>query len=427
MSYPNTPGQPGNPYNPSENTGGRGPVNDPYEPTQLAPGVNQAYGQQGFGPQGVGQPGYGQPAVGQPAYGQPGAGQPGYGNPGYGQGYPQQPLSGQAGYGQQWGGGGPMPPQKNRRKMFLWLTGVAALLVVGLVIALIAVATRDKGPGATAESAVQTYLDALAAGNAKKALSVTRTPPSTDLLTDAILKQQQGIAKISAITVHKPDNDLGDYAQVKATYKFGNRNADVDFTVRKSDGDWAIENGAIPLSLDYLHVPQPTLFGVDISEDTKIYVFPGPLVWGSKNPNIAVTDTDPKDFALGPDSGAYPQLQAGLSDQGKTAVSTALNAYLDNCAASTQASASTDKPGCGQHLYDSAVPGSVRWTKPTDLSTVTYRLDYQTPTTVDVDGSLQWTATFTPTDGSDNTGTGSQYLDGTVDLTAASPTFTPGS
>ncbi|MFW0796882.1 hypothetical protein AAFP30_23960 [Gordonia sp. CPCC 205515] len=453
MSYPNNPGQPGNPDDPTQRVGGSGQPpygqpygqtpygagpGDPYEPTQIAPGA----GASGYGPtdpnqQGYGQPGYGQPTHGQQGYGQQGYGQQGYGQQGYGQqGYGQQGY-GQQGYGQQgygqpgYGaqGGYPPPPgpPKNRRKMFIWLTAVAALVVVLLVITLIAVSTRDKGPGGSPEAAVQTYLDGLAGADSKKALSVIRTPASTKLLTDDVLKQQQGIAKITDINVRKPENNLGEYATVKATYKFGSRNADVDFTLRKSEGDWAIDNGAIPMNVDNVNIPQPTLFGIDIADDSKVYVFPGPQVWASKNPNIKVVDKQANDFPLGPGSSAYPSLETGLSDKGLTAVTDAMNAYFDNCAGSTQARASTDRPGCGQWISDSVVPGSVRWTKPTDLSKIDYRLKYDEPNLVTVFGTVEWSATFVPKYGTDNTDTDSQFLSGGIDLSVPTPVYTPAS
>lgn len=440
MSYPNNPGQPGNPYDPTQHIGASGQPpygqppyggtpGDPYEPTQIAP---TGGGTPGYGPAEANQGGYGQGGYGQGDYGQAGYGQQygqggynqQYGQPGYGQQYGQPAYGSQEGWDQ---GGYPPPPgpPKNRRKTFIWLTVVAAVVVIGLVVTLIAVSTRDKGPGGTPEAAVQTYLNGLAAGDAKKALSAARTPASTKLLTDAVLKQQQGIAKITEINVRKPDNNLGDYATVKATYKFGDRNADVDFTVKKSDGDWQIDNGAIAMSVDSLNVPQPTLFGVDISDDSKVYVFPGPQMWGSKNPNVKVVDKKAKDFPLGPDSSTYPSLDVGLSDKGTTAVNDAMNTYFDNCAGSTQARASEDRPGCGQWISDSVIPGSVRWTKPSDLSKIDYRLKYDDPNTVTLYGTVEWTATFVPKYGSDNTDTDTQFLSGTIDLSTATPVYTP--
>ncbi|GLZ44377.1 hypothetical protein Acsp06_05620 [Actinomycetospora sp. NBRC 106375] len=107
------------------------------QPGYGPPVYGQPFQQQpGYGQPGYGQPGYGQPGYGQPGYGQPGYGQPGYGQPGYGQaGYPQPgygapgqpPTGGMPGYGGQ-------PPAPRKRGWIGWVIGgVALLLVIGIV------------------------------------------------------------------------------------------------------------------------------------------------------------------------------------------------------------------------------------------------------------------------------------------------------
>ncbi|GAC69663.1 hypothetical protein GS4_26_01110 [Gordonia soli NBRC 108243] len=397
MSYPNTPGQ-------------QGP--NPYDQTQLGPSAGGQYGAPGGQ---YGQPGYGAPGPGANYGGQYGAP---YGQPA--QGYPQGQQPQQA-----WGGGGGgLPPQtgSGRRKTILWITIGAAVLVVALVVTLVLVVTRDKGPGGSPQAAVQTYLEALAGGDAKKALSVMKTPPSEDLLTDEILKKQQDIAKITEIDVREPDTDTGTLAVVKATYRFGDRNADIDFRLNKSGDEWQIDDGAIALSVENLRIPQPTFFGVDISDETKIYVFPGPQDWGSANQNITAENSNGREFPLGPGAFSYVSLDAVLSPKGKSTVETAVNNYLTTCATSTQPRAATDKPGCSQSIFG-AQAGTVRWTKPTDLSGLSYRLDYSDPSSVSVNGTVQWSATYVPTYSSSTSSTDTDYLSGKVDLSASTPTF----
>ncbi|MGV9825506.1 hypothetical protein [Gordonia sp. NPDC003429] len=380
LSYPNTPGE-------------------PYQPTQVAPTAGQ----------------YGVPVQAPYGQGHPHAGQAPY--PGYG----QQPQAA-------WGPGGgapPTPPKKSNRALFLWLTGGALVLVVLLVIALVVVLTRDKGPGSSPNGAVQTYLDGLANSDAKKVLGVVRTPPSEKLLTDDILRKQQEIAKITAITVSEPTNNFGSSATVKATYKFGDRNADVDYRLTKSDGKWTVDNGVLSVDVSNIKVPKLTLFGVDISNDTKVYVFPGPLLWGSGNPNFTATTDDDKEFPLGGDYYVSSSVKADLSTQGKSAVNKAVDAYLANCATSTSDDASTDRPGCGQDLYRTAVPGSVRWTKPTDLSDLRYSIGYDDPNKVDVLGQVNWSATYASPSSGPSVATDSDFMNGSVDLSQNPPTYTP--
>ena len=393
MSNPNTPGQPGAyPQNPNA-----------VDPANAAPGWGPA-------------PAYGQPQapVGDAAHYQPTQyAQTAY--PGYGPPAPQQAWGAP-------GGGGHLPPQppKNTKKTVLWLVIAAAIVVVLLVIALVVVLTRDKGPGGTPKAAVQTYLEGLANGDAKKALGVMRTPPSDKLLNDNVLKQQQAIAHITDINVRDAENQYGDNAQVKATYKFGDRNADIDVRLTKSSDGWQVEDGAIPITLDYQKVPQLTLFGVDVAQDSKVYLFPGPQSWGSKNQYLAPKQQGDSDFPLGPASYSSVILQTGLSTKGEATVKSAVDTYLTNCATSTQTRAATDRPGCGQAIYQDAPAGSVRWIKPADLSDVEYRVDYTTPSKVSVSGYVQWSATYPG-----GTDTDRDYLYGAVDLTAATPVFTP--
>ncbi|OKH84096.1 hypothetical protein EB75_06325 [Mycobacterium sp. ST-F2] len=116
------------------------PGGQPWQPPQQpAPGYpSGGYGQPGYSQPGYGQPTYGQPAYGQPgqpAYGQPSYGQPAYGQPGYGQppGYPMGP-----------GFPGAPQPRSNGPKWAL-IGGLAAIIVVGIVLAVVLVSNSGGG------------------------------------------------------------------------------------------------------------------------------------------------------------------------------------------------------------------------------------------------------------------------------------------
>jgi hypothetical protein len=102
---------------------GQPPVQPPWSPSSGQPGYGQA-------PAPYGQPQYGQPQYGQPGYGQPGYG-PQYGGPGqpYGQPYPAQ-------------------PQKSKVGLIAGLTGLALLLIAGVVAALVAMQSTVLDPAA---------------------------------------------------------------------------------------------------------------------------------------------------------------------------------------------------------------------------------------------------------------------------------------
>lgn len=345
--------------------------------------------------------------------------------PGFGPSGPQPfGAAGGAGGGIGWNGGPGGPPKKSNKGLFIGIGIGAAVLVIVLVVSLIVVFAGGDDSTDSPEAAVQTYLDALAAGDAKKALSVSVTPASDVLLTDEILKKQRELAPITDITVRKPDSTLGSMSTVNATYKHGDKNVDEDIRVRKSGDAWRVDNGALAITLSNTgKAPGLSLFGQDISDDTKVYVFPGPLVWGSSNANISVADSR-KEFPLGPEDYYYPSLDTSLSPTGKQVVNSALDTYFTNCATSTQAKASDDRPGCSQSTYRSAVPGTVRWSKPTDLAGLTTRFDYDDSSKVKVSGSVTWGLSYTSSYAGPQTDTDTDYLSGTVDLSQSTPTFT---
>ena len=118
------------------------------QPQQPAPGFpSGGYGQPGYGQP---QPTYGQPAYGQPTYGQPTYGQPTYGEPAYGQPTYGEPAYGQPGYGQPpgypMGPGFPGAPQpKSNGPKWALIGGLAAIIVVGIVLAVVLVSNSSGG------------------------------------------------------------------------------------------------------------------------------------------------------------------------------------------------------------------------------------------------------------------------------------------
>lgn len=133
----------------------------------------------------------------------------------------------------------------------------------------------------------------------------------------------------------------------------------------------------------------------------------------------------------GTSHGSFPDLTAELSGKGQNAVNTAVQAHVDECALSVHVDAASDKPDCGQRTYAyNAEPGSAKWTAPPQLPALDYRLGYDNPEEVSVDGEIEWSVTFrTSTSGSrpaeTKTETVTDYLYGTVDLARNPPVFTP--
>ncbi|MCR8897547.1 hypothetical protein NWF34_11380 [Gordonia sp. GONU] len=321
----------------------------------------------------------------------------------------------------------------NRRRWTITVGVGALVLAVVLVSALLVGLSREDERARTPEDAVRTYLTALADADASAALAVIDPRPDTRFLTDRVLRQQRTEAPITDIEVDDP----GESGQsVQARYRLGSRDVDIPVKVRRAGDGWAVVDGAVEVRIESLFMPSPRLFGAQVKAGDTVFLFPGPQRWGSRDVDFVGHTVEAAPF--GPHEPMSVRVVAELSPTGVSAVSDAVSAQLSRCAASTRSDAGADVPGCTQRLFRSAVDGSVRWTAPRDLSGLRYLLRRPAPEadsapdekdlgTVDVAGAVEWRVAYTPA--FDRTGprvetTDTQYLVGSVDLTAGTPTFT---
>ncbi len=426
----------GQPEGTDQPTGGAEPGTDGRPGPGTQPGYEdqQSYGSPVYSDQSTpyGQPGggYAPPLPGEQPVAPVHDPQGGYvapgGEPGYGAyAAPVAPGAyggGPGGPGGPYGVGQP-PPRKKRTGLVIGIIAGALVVVVGLAIGLVALVS--DGGGKPSEK-VQAYLEALAAGDAPKALNQAAKAPDTTFATSEALKAQQKVAGISSIEVSSGSRS-GNRARVTATYKFGEKQADETYTLTKIDGDWKIDDALYPIDLSDLDVPGLTLLGIDTAGKDKAYVFPGPLVWGSTNEYLSVKERDSDEFTLSPADGsyAYSTLETGLSDAGEKAVATAVSTFIAACAKAKD----LNPDNCPQSEYDyQAVAGTATWTAPTDLSALEYRTSSPV-TKVYVTGDLTWSVSYTAEDYSgarkkvtSNDVDGSLY--GTVDLTKSPPVYT---
>jgi hypothetical protein len=386
------------------------PAGPSYQPNQGAPhGYGRPVAAQGYPP----------PAQGYPAPA------PGYAPP---QGYPPGP-----GYA---GPGGPAGAKPgSHRRAYIAAAVVVALAAAGIVVGVLAFGGGGSGKKTTPESIVKAYLTNLAEGDAKSALAQGAAPASATFLTDDILKQQQAKDKITNIKIGTTETS-GDQAEVQATYQFGARSADESYRLTKSGGKWKLTNPAFQIDVSLLSdIPQVTLFGTPIANLSKVYVFPGPLVWGSQSKYFAITDKNADKFALSPYDGSasFTELSPTLNDDGKKAVQAAVSSAFTKCAASKMLSPT----GCPQREYglndSSGIPkdGTVQWTAPTDLSGLQYYSSSSEPTKLNVSGTTTWKATYRSESFTTNQVTTVTDPEvkvsafGTVDLGQTPPTYTP--
>ncbi|SOD71832.1 uncharacterized protein DUF4878 [Jatrophihabitans sp. GAS493] len=368
-------------------------------------------------------PGYdpNQPPPAPPAY-------PGYAAPYGGYGQPGQPGPlGQPGQDPNQYGFAPAVATKKSRKP-LWITLiVVALLIVGGGVTLAVLVSKNSG---SAESAVKDYLTALSTNDAKGALNASALQPSsTTFVTNEVLTKQQSIAKISNIKVTKVSGS-STQAMVHATYTFGTQNAEETYAVSKVGGEWRIATATLPIDVSTVDdIPGLTLFGTEVKGLGKVFVFPGPLQWGTSNPDYTVTDKDAEKFAVSPESTTWNSftLDYDLSDSGQQKIVTAVDAYLQQCAAVK----TLEPQNCPQRVYDfEAVEGTATWKITSDVtSSLKYSVNDDDPTKVDVTADVKWGVTYQSKDFegkvTTHSDTDNSTIYGSVDISASPPTFTP--
>ncbi|MBB3754202.1 hypothetical protein FHT44_006724 [Mycolicibacterium sp. BK634] len=393
------------------------------------PSAGGGYG----GPNPIGGPGPG-PGTGQSpgSWPQPPTPQPQQPAPSYGDAHhpPPQPhwQPGPPPYGPP--GYGPPPPGRGRNKrLIIGLVSGVVVLVVAVVVAVVVFGSGGPDSPKTAGDVVKAYLEALARGDADKALSYSNDEPaSKEFLTDDILKQQIAKWPITNIRILNDDSITSDMGTVHVAANFGDQTSDENLHVKKVDGAWKLEHAAIKLK--FLDAPESkalstvTLFGkpFDAKKGKETYVFPGWIDLGNSNEFIT---QEPLRRPLLLGELGYAGLSASLmpqfdiSDKGKSTSLDLVRAAIATCAQSKQ----LQPPNCPQGVRDpSLVDGTAVWTAPTDLSEV--QASYFDPTTMTekVHGPLDFKLTAQATSGGTKSGTVYSYITATVDLTTNPPT-----
>lgn len=280
------------------------------------------------------------------------------------------------------GSAGPPPPPpspsqggRNRKALIFAAVAATALLVVGMGLVAIRGGGDKQADASTPTGAVTAYLDALSRGDAAEALSYSDfQPPTTDFLTDDILRRQLDTWPVTDIQVLGENGGPNDTAYVHVLAHFGEKTSDVTLKLKKSVGQWLLESGVAtlrPRPFLLKDTVQLTLFGTPVERTGEYFVFPGWIDYGTTNPNLAATAESPllqelsRSMSLGT---VLPKF--ALSDAGKQAVTDAAGKQLSACAGSTKL---TPPPPCPASLGNDPdlVEDSAKWGAP-DLTGLTF-------------------------------------------------------
>lgn len=321
---------------------------------------------------------------------------------------------------------GQQPPQKSRKPLIITLVSVGVVLLVGVIIAVIALSGgSNDGKGGSAGDVVKGYLEALARGDAAAALSYgSGEPGSMDFLTDEILKKQIEKMPITDIKILN-DSSKGSisFGQVHVSVKFGNKTSDETLSLKRSGKEWKFENAAIKLDRMDSGVMEKarhvtTLFGSPLP-DSAVYVFPGWLDLASSTPNLEVTSNPVLLDGLRGYSSFYNlDVKVGITDAGKRAADRAIRDAVGKCTR-TSALAPANCPNAFSQA--GAQENSASWGEP-DLSDL--ELSRFSEYSLDVSfnsGIVEFPVTFRTGDGQERQGRVRSYMSGDVDMSQDPP------
>jgi hypothetical protein len=236
-----------------------------------------------------------------------------------------------------------------------WVVGAAAavVVVVALVAVLVWVRSAEDGP----EDVVRHYLNAIRAGDVDRALRIAGDPSPDGEVDDTFL--------VAEATV-------GDWEIAQVIRRYPGQDADplpviVDVTLRTPDGttgqgrfqliedggDWSIENpfgrvGVWPAPADFVELNDAAR-PIPEGDPVTYLLFPGAYRRYSSLEDMVVVE--PPAIVLPAD---IPQSLApgfALTEAGEAAAHRAVNAYLDDCAASTELAPAGCAFAAGDYSY----------------------------------------------------------------------------
>jgi tRNA A-37 threonylcarbamoyl transferase component Bud32 len=229
-----------------------------------------------------------------------------------------------------------------------------SLLTAVALVALVATFAANKientaGRGGTrypdtAQMVAERYLQALAAGDARTALSFSAAQPvNTRLLTDQVLRRQLAGTPITNIAVqYAPATDHGqtDEAQrIVMSANFGPTPSRTVIGLHKVQGQWKLDATTVTVAIGDPTSGNESLKAVAISGvptegASPIAVFPGTPLVSSANRYLDISaETQPLLLEALTDTAAHPAIQptATVNDAGRQAIKATLDARGHYC------------------------------------------------------------------------------------------------
>lgn len=247
-------------------------------------------------------------------------------------------------------------PRRRRDVPLLVFVGAVVLAVVASVVVGVVVWNGRERPGDVAKA----YLEAVAAGDAAKALSFAATPPGdTSMLTDEVLRANQQRAPIADVAVVPSDSDT----EVEVTYTVGGVPTSDRYTVSPGGDGYLLDRVSGSLTFVTAGVDSLPLLanGVRVQQTT-VELFPGSYAFTTGLPNVDWGDDTETGVRLGRPT-SVPRLQPRITDAGRRAFLAGAKKLVGTCTAKRELNPSPGCPfGLRQPTSGPRVPDStVRW------------------------------------------------------------------
>jgi hypothetical protein len=329
------------------------------------------------------------------------------------------------------------PRRRGRTVLIAAVVGVVVLIAGGAVLGarvfsggteVVAQSPGDAADREGARLAGQQYLQALAAGDARTALSLAAHPPTdTRFLTDDVLRAQLAALPITDITATNappaPQDDPTRVQSVVLAATFGSAPSRVRVALERGEGGWKLRSASVPLLLGSPGAAaQLAVWKVPTEGAATVDVFPGAVSIGSaiRYVDIAAEVAPLLLDSLVSHSRPAIQTTVTLSDAGRQAVPAAITDWVHGCYRGVAPPAYC--PGYNRNSSPNVVPDTASVTGDGDFTAVTTTFDAASLSVL-VTGTAVFQVTSRVTSGSPS----SRFpipLQGRVDLVKDPPVFT---